>query len=199
MRIASPIAPPMSSVLSRPAPPSAETPFFLRCGRASARRLIRIMPLLPDLPPAEADGDRERRRCLGEPRGVDRAIVREDRPEGVEDLDGKAELVLQDVFEMRGLCATAGDHDRVHAIGARRGLEEIQRLLELGGGVLGDTGEDGLDRLGSLASDLLAPLQGLGLLEVEGVSLLKRVRELVTPERDVAPEDRLPLSEDVHV
>src|ERR1700687_4080999 len=112
MSTASPITPPMSSVLSRPAPPRAATPFFLRCGRASERRLMRIMPLLPDLPHAEADGDRKRRRRLGEPRGVDRPIVREDRPEGIEDLDGKAELVLQDVFEMRGLCATAGDHDR---------------------------------------------------------------------------------------
>src|ERR1035438_7963067 len=130
MRIASPITPPMRSVLSRPAPPRAETPFFLRCGRASARRLMRIMPLLPDLPHAEAHGDRERWRRLREPRGVDGAVVREDRAEGVEDLDGEAELVLQDVFEVRGLGATAGNHDRVHAIRARGGLEEIQRLLE---------------------------------------------------------------------
>src|SRR5450755_2657974 len=116
MRMARPIAPPMRRVFRRPAPPSAETPFFLRCGRASERRLMRIMPLLPDLPDAETDGDRERGRGLGKPGGVDRAVVGEDRPEGVEDLDGQAELVLQDVFEMGGLRAAARDHDRVDTV-----------------------------------------------------------------------------------
>src|SRR5512141_2803497 len=131
MRTASPIAPPMRSVLSRPAPPRAETPFFLRCGRASARRLMRIMPLLPDLPHAEAHGDRDRRRGVGEPRGVDRAIVREDRPEGIQDLDGEPELVLQDILEVSGLRAAAGNHDGVDTIRPRGGLEEIERLLQL--------------------------------------------------------------------
>src|SRR5512140_2609581 len=97
-RTARPIAPPRRRVFSRPPAPSAETPFFLRWGRASARRLIRIMRLLPDLPDAESDGDRERGRGLREPRGVHRTVVGEDGSERVHDLDRKAELVLQDVL-----------------------------------------------------------------------------------------------------
>src|ERR1035437_4046700 len=177
-RTASPIAPPMRSVLSRPAPPRAETPFFLRCGRASERRLMRIMPLLPDLPDAETDGDRERWRHLGEPRGVDRAVVGEDGPEGVDDLDRQAELVLQDVFEVGRLRAAAGDHDRVHAIRARGGLEEVQSLLELRRGVLGNARENGLNGLGGLAGDRLTPLQGLGLLELERAGLRSEERRV---------------------
>src|SRR5512141_1821517 len=141
-RTARPMAPPRRSVFRRPPAPSAATPFFLRWGRASARRLIRIMRLLPDLPDAETDGDRERRRGLRAPRGVHRAVVGEDGPERVHDLDRQPELVLQDVLEVRGLRAAARDDDRVHAVGARRRLEKVERLLELGRRVLGDTGED---------------------------------------------------------
>ena len=187
---------------SRPAPPRAETPRFFLAGLASERRLILIMwppPSLAELPHGEPDADRERRTVLRQPRGVDDTVVGCDGAEGVHDLDGEAELLLQHLVELRHPRAAAGQDDRVDLVRAGGGVEEIDRLLELPGHVLADAREDRLDALGGLAPDRLALLQRLGLLEVEGEGLLQGIRELVAAERDVAPEDRLAAREDVHV
>src|SRR5450759_3820789 len=194
--------PPATSIrFRRPAPPYAAAALLFLTGLVSGRRLILIIArlLLAYLPESQAYGHGERRGDVPQPAGVGGAVQRRDRAEGIHDLDRDAELVPQHLVQPGDLSASSGNHDRVDLVGARRRLEEVEGLLQLRRRVLGDSPEDRLDRLARLTGDRLPLLESLGLLEVQGERLLEGLGELVAAERDVAPEDRLTLSQDVHV
>src|SRR5258706_3725834 len=114
MKIArSPIAraPKRSRTLSLPAAPRAATPFFFLAGFASARRLILIIAppaLVAQLPDGQPHAYGQRRSGFREPLRVDVALARRNRAERVQHLDRHAELLLQDLIELRDPRAPAG-------------------------------------------------------------------------------------------
>src|SRR5437762_2544060 len=97
-------APKRRRTLSLPAAPRAATPFFFLEGFASERRLILIIAppaLVAQLPDGQPHADGEGRGGLREPLRIDVALARRNRAERVQHLDGHAELLLQDLVELR--------------------------------------------------------------------------------------------------
>ena len=105
----------------------------------------------------------------------------------------------QDAVEVEHLARAAGQRDLLDVVVAGGRVEELERLLQLGGEVLAHAVEHAEDRLRGVVAELLAGLHRLRLLARQVQLALDRLGVGVAAEDDVAPEHRLPARQDVHV
>jgi hypothetical protein len=95
----------------------------------------------------EPDGHGQARRVIRQPLPRDRRARDVDLAEGVEDLDGDRESLLELSVEVDDAGRPSRDEDLVDLLGRGRGEKEVEGLLELLGQVVGDGPQDREDVL----------------------------------------------------
>ena len=93
----------------------------------------------------------------------------------------------------------AGHQHTVDPLGRRRGLEEVERLLNLEEQVLGDRPQNRRHVVETHAVGRLALLDALSALERQAEFLLDGLGEGVAAHRDVAREERLLAADDIDI
>jgi hypothetical protein len=111
-------------------------------------------------------------------------------PERVHQLNLGAKPLTEHPIQVENLGGTPGQHDLLDLIVARCGVEELEGFLQLGRKVLAHAVQHAENGLGRVIPELLARLDGLGLLARQVELALDGLGVPVPAEDDVAPEDR---------